>query len=135
MLPDICISSRDFERIETLLDSLPITYNAIKERLLKEMSRADIVAPEAIAPTVITMNSRVTFTVISTGQTMTRTLVYPRDQEGSADKVSILTPMGSALLGLAVGQEIEWFIESNKTMRVQVNAIDYQPERAGHFHL
>ncbi len=135
MLPNICISSRDFERIETLLDSLPVTYRAIKERLLEEMARADIVEPEAIAPTVVTMNSRVTFTVISTGQTMTRTLVYPRDQEGSTDKVSILTPMGSALLGLAVGQEIEWFIESNKTMRVQVNSIDYQPERAGHFHL
>jgi regulator of nucleoside diphosphate kinase len=135
MLPNICISSRDFERIETLLDSLPVAYSAIKERLQEEMARADIVAPEAIAPTVVTMNSRVTFTVISTGQTMTRTLVYPRDQEGSADKISLLTPMGSALLGLAVGQEIEWFIEPTKTMRVHVDAIEYQPERAGHFHL
>ena len=135
MLPNICISSRDFERIETLLDSLPVTYHALKERLLAEMARADIVAPEAIAPSVVTMNSRVTFTVISTGQTMTRTLVYPKDQAGGVDKISLLTPMGSALLGLAVGQEIEWFIDANKTMRVQVDAIDYQPERAGHFHL
>jgi len=135
MLPDICISSRDFERIETLLDSLPVAYTGIKERLLDEMARADIVEPEAIPPTVVTMNSCVTFTVVSTGQTMTRTLVYPKDQDGSADKVSLLTPMGSALLGLTVGQEIEWFIEPSKTMRVHIDDINYQPERAGDFHL
>jgi regulator of nucleoside diphosphate kinase len=135
MLPNICISSRDLERIETLLDSLPENYNDLKDRLLDEMARADVVAPEAIAPTVVTMNSRVTFTVISTGQTMTRTLVYPKDIEANPENISILTPMGSALLGLNVGQEMEWFIEPNKRMRVHVDQIDYQPERAGHFHL
>lgn len=135
MLPNICISSRDLERIETLLDSLPENYGELKDRLLDEMARADVVAPEAIAPTVVTMNSRVTFTVISTGQTMTRTLVYPKDMEPGTDKISILTPMGSALLGLNIGQEMEWFIEPNKPMSVRVEQIDYQPERAGHFHL
>ena len=135
MLPNICISSRDLERIETLLDSLPENYGELKDRLLDEMARADVVAPEAIAPTVVTMNSRVTFTVISTGQTMTRTLVYPKDMESGTDKISILTPMGSALLGLNIGQEMEWFIEPNKPMSVRVEQIDYQPERAGHFHL
>lgn len=134
MLPNICISSRDLERIENLLDSMPVNDD-LKERLLDEMARADIVAPEAIAPSVVTMNSRVTFTVLSTGQAMTRTLVYPKDAEAGSDKISLLTPMGSALLGLTIGQEIEWFIEPNKSMRVRVDFIDYQPERAGHFHL
>lgn len=134
MLPNIYISSRDVERIETLLDSVAVNRD-IKERLLDEMARAEIVEPQAIAPTVVTMNSRVTFTVISTGQTMTRTLVYPKDAGDGADKISILTPMGSALLGLTTGQEIEWFIDSNKSMCVRVDTIDYQPERAGHFHL
>lgn len=135
MLPNICMSSLDFERIETLLDSLPANYAGIKTRLLEEMARADILEPESIPATIVTMNSRVTFTIISTGQTMTRTLVYPADVQKNIDTISILTPMGSALLGLAIGQEIEWLIDSTTSMRVKIDAIDYQPERAGHFHL
>jgi len=135
MLPDICISSRDFERIENLLDSLPKSYSDIKSRLLSELGRADVLDATLIPPTVVTMNSCVTFTVLSTGQRMTSRLVYPKDQDGTLNTLSILTPIGSALLGLSIGAEIEWPIDVSKTMRVRIDAIDYQPERSGDFHL
>ena len=66
---------------------------------------------------------------------MVKTLVYPKDQAANENNVSILTPLGSALLGLSVGQEIEWQIDAQRTMRVRVDTIEYQPERAGDFHL
>ena len=138
MLPDICISSRDFERIENLLDALPQSYSDVKTRLFAELGRADVMDSSLMPPDVVTMNSRVTFTVLSTGQEITSTLVYPDDkisQINSGDRLSILSPVGTALLGLSEGSEIEWPVDLNKNTRVRIDAIDYQPERSGDFHL
>ena len=138
MLPDICISSRDFERIENLLDVLPQSYSDVKTRLFAELGRADVMDSSLMPPDVVTMNSRVTFTVLSTGQEITSTLVYPDDkisQINSGDRLSILSPVGTALLGLSEGSEIEWPVDLNKNTRVRIDAIDYQPERSGDFHL
>jgi len=84
---------------------------------------------------VVTMNSRVKFTVLSTKKSFTYTLVYPQDMDGSADKISVLAPVGSALLGLTVGQEIEWTLAENKTTRVRIDSVEYQPEDSGDYHL
>lgn len=134
MKPTITLSSRDFERIETLLDSLP-GASVARDRLFEELERADIISPDDVPPTLVTMNSKVTFTVLPNGKTMTYTLVYPADMDGSPDKISILAPVGSALIGLSVGQEIEWFMEGGKTTRVRIDQVDYQPEESGDFHL
>lgn len=135
MLPAITISTLDFKRIEAVLDALPPAYDEVKDRLFAELDRADLVDPAAVPATLVTMNSRVRFSVLATGMTMVKTLVYPRDQATNEDNISILTPLGSALLGLSIGQEIEWQIDVQKTMRVRIEAIEYQPERAGDFHL
>lgn len=131
----IVITERDFERLEALLDSLPKFNHSGACRLMGELQRADVVASDKIAPNVVTMNSRVTFTVMPTGETFTYTLVYPQDTDGCADKISVLAPVGSALLGLSVGEEIEWFISTTKTIRVRIDAVEYQPERSGAYHL
>lgn len=135
MLPAITVSALDFKRIESMLDGLSPAYDDVKDRLFAELDRADVVEPTAVPPTLVTMNSRVRFTVLVTGVTMVKTLVYPKDQAANDDNISILTPLGSALLGLSVGQEIEWQIDAQKTMRVRIDAIEYQPECAGDFHL
>jgi regulator of nucleoside diphosphate kinase len=62
------------------------------------------------------------------------TLVYPRDADGSAHKVSVLAPVGSALLGLRVGETIDWPMPGGRSARLQVLAIRYQPEAAGELH-
>ena len=61
-------------------------------------------------------------------------LVYPRDADGGSDKVSILAPVGSALLGLRIGDSIEWPMPGGRSARLQVLGIRYQPEAAGELH-
>lgn len=135
MLPAITVSTLDFKRIESVLDILPPAFDEIRDKLFAELDRADLVEPLAVPPTLVTMNSRVRFTILATGMTMVKTLVYPKDQAADGNNVSIITPLGSALLGLSVGQEIEWQIDAQRTMRVRIDTIEYQPERAGDFHL
>ena len=135
MLPAITVSTLDFKRIESVLDALPPAFEEVRDKLFAELDRADLIEPLAVPPTLVTMNSRVRFTILATGATMVKTLVYPKDQAANGNNVSILTPLGSALLGLSVGQEIEWQIDAQRTMRVRIDTIEYQPERAGDFHL
>lgn len=135
MLPGIKITTADYKRLETVLDTLPSSYDEVIDKLLEELDRADLVEPTAVPPTVVTMNSRVRFTILATGASVVKTLVYPKDQAASEENISVLTPLGSALLGLSVGQEIEWKIDAQRTVRVRIDAIEYQPESAGDFHL
>ena len=133
--PTITITTRDYERLEKLLDSLSAEQYEKVEALADELGRADVVSPQAVPAGVVTMNSRVKFTVLSTKKSFTYTLVYPQDMDGSADKISVLAPVGSALLGLTVGQEIEWTLAENKTTRVRIDSVEYQPEDSGDYHL
>lgn len=135
MLPVITVSTVDYKRIESVLETLPSSYDEVIDKLFEELDRANLVEPTAVPPTLVTMNSRVRFTVIATGATIVRTLVYPKDQSTNEENISILTPLGGALLGLSVGQEIEWKIDPQRTVRVRIDAIEYQPESVGDFHL
>ncbi|MGH8161807.1 MAG: nucleoside diphosphate kinase regulator [Gammaproteobacteria bacterium] len=132
--PDIVISSRDAERLETLLESLPAQVLPDMEALREELDRADIVAPEKMPPSVVTMNSTVRFRMASSEKDFRVTLVYPRDVGGGADRISILAPVGSALLGLSVGDEIEWPRPGGGRIRLTIAEILYQPEREGELH-
>ncbi|MCT9812846.1 nucleoside diphosphate kinase regulator [Acidovorax sp. Be4] len=132
--PQITISSLDLDRIEALLAALPASVFPGKADLEAELDRADVVEPDQIPPNVVTMNSTVQFEILETRQDFRLTLVYPRDIDGSADRVSIFAPVGSALLGLAVGDELAWPGPGGKTMTVRVTGIIYQPESAGELH-
>lgn len=130
--PQILISSLDLDRIEALLAAAPAF--AGKADLEAELDRADVVEPAQMPPDVVTMNSTVQFELLETRQDFRLTLVYPRDIDGSADRVSIFAPVGSALLGLSVGDELAWPGPGGKTMTVRVKSIIYQPESAGELH-
>lgn len=132
--PQITLSSLDLERIEALLAALPASVFPGKAELQAELDRADVVEPQDIPPTVVTMNSTVRFAIAETGKEFCLTLVYPRDMDGSADRISILAPVGAALLGLSVGDELTWPGPGGKTMTVRVQEVVYQPERAGDLH-
>lgn len=132
--PQIILSSLDLERIEAVLAALPASVFPGKAELQAELDRADVVEPQAIPPTVVTMNSTVRFAIAETGKEFCLTLVYPRDMDGSADRISILAPVGAALLGLSVGDELTWPGPGGKTMTVRVQEVVYQPERAGELH-
>ena len=132
--PQIILSSLDLDRIEALLVAIPASAFPGKADLQAELDRADVLAPEEMPPTVVTMNSTVQFTIVETGKSFCLTLVYPRDMDGSADRVSIFAPVGSALLGMSVGDELAWPGPGGKAMTVRVKEVVYQPEAAGELH-
>lgn len=97
-----------------------------------ELDRAEVREPTEIPPDVVTMNSQVTVGDETTGERLAPTLVYP-DGAGEAGRVSILVPVGSALLGLAKEQHLGWPMPDGRE-RLLRGDIGYQPEAAGDFH-
>ena len=85
-------------------------------------------------PDVVTMNSTVRFKMPSSGNEFCLTLVYPKDVQGDESKISVLAPVGSALLGLKVGDSIAWPGPTGRTIEVEILEVVYQPERAGELH-
>lgn len=131
--PNITISSFDADRLEALLETLPAGSFPGKAELEAELARADIVEPRDMPPTVVSMNSTVRFKVQGSAEEFSLTLVYPRDMDASGDKISVLAPVGSALLGLSQGDQIEWPKPGGGVLRVSIEEIVYQPERSGDF--
>ena len=132
--PKIVISSVDIDRLERLIDTLPRNAFMGRAELESELARANVVDPREVPPTVVTMNSTVRFIVESSSEVFELTLVYPKDVDSSGKTISILAPVGSALLGLSQGDEIEWPSPGGGILRVQIKEIIYQPERSGEFH-
>lgn len=129
----ITVSRIDLDRIEALLERLPAAEADKLQALRAELDRADVVEPADMPPHIVTMNSTVVFEDESDGEKLTLTLVYPAGA-GAPGTVSILAPVGSALLGLARGQQIDWPMPDGRKRRLKVLEITYQPEAAGHFH-
>lgn len=132
--PNIILSSQDLDRLEALLDALPMNAFPGRTALQAELDRADVMEPEKIPPTVVTMNSTVRFAIEASEEEFCMTLVYPKDVNGAADRISILAPIGSALLGLSTGDHIEWTGPNGGILKVRIVEVVYQPERAGEFH-
>ncbi|MEB2320601.1 MAG: nucleoside diphosphate kinase regulator [Pseudomonadota bacterium] len=132
--PRIIVSSLDADRLEDLLASLHGRSIPGKEQLEAELERADVVDPKDVPPTVVTMNSTVRFRIESSDEEFRLTLVYPKDVDSSGGSISVLAPVGSALLGLSQGDEIEWPKPGGGVLRVRIEEITYQPERACEFH-
>ncbi len=128
--PPIVISRLDLERIEALLERMPPIEATQYEALRAELDRADVVEPAAVPANLVTMNSVVTFKDEGTSDELTISLVYPSGA-GVPGTVSILAPVGSALIGLTVGQQIDWPTPDGRQRHLRVLDIDYQPEAAG----
>lgn len=131
--PAITISTLDADRLYKLIESVPANITGVQE-LEAELDRAKIVEPTEVPGNIITMNSTVDFIVESTQEEFVLTLVYPKDIDQSGQKISILAPVGSALLGLSQGDEIEWPRPGGGLIKVMIKEVTYQPERAGEFH-
>lgn len=132
--PAITVSERDLERLEAILAAAPEGQPGF-DALRGELDRAQIARSEAMPPDVVTMNSRVRFVVEPAGHEVEATLVYPRDFTGAPGQLSVTTPAGIAVLGLAVGQQIEWLAPNGQTVCARIVDIPYQPERAGDYQL
>ncbi|MBC9252795.1 nucleoside diphosphate kinase regulator [Pseudomonas alcaligenes] len=127
--PSIIITRLDLQRLERLLDSQE-DFGPAAAALETELARAQVVGHDEVPAGVVTMNSRVHCREEGSGKDYHLTLVYPQDAGGEGC-VSILAPVGCALLGLSVGQQIDWPGPAGKALRLTLLAVEYQPEAAG----
>ncbi|GHE89914.1 nucleoside diphosphate kinase regulator [Aliiroseovarius zhejiangensis] len=125
--PKIVINADDIMHLEGLVDGMMRRHPALADRLLDEISRARIVSPSKMPKDVVGIGSTVTYRDESTRQNKTVTLVYPEDADISQFRVSVMTPIGVALLGLAEGTSFYWDTRENQRRTLTIISVE-QPE-------
>ena len=131
----IHITSQDKQRLEDLLAEVAVSHPRKRgdlNALLEELKRAVIVDPREIPSDLITMNSRADLLDLESGETLTFTLVFPADANVEEGKISVLAPIGAAMLGYRVEDEFKWNVPAG-VRRMRVTRVEYQPEAAGDF--
>jgi regulator of nucleoside diphosphate kinase len=134
---NIYITEYDYTRLRSLISDLSHTdYRGSEyiDSLVRELEEATVVAPKEVPPDVITMNSQFKVLDLDSRDEWTYTLVFPEDANLDEDKISVLAPIGTAMLGYRVGDTIECKVPAGM-LRMQVKEIIYQPEASGDYHL
>ena len=131
--PTIIINELDAERIDRLLEKAEFASLPVADALNEELDRAQRCPPETMPHDVVTMNSQVKFRNLTTGEELTRTLVYPAQMTDSSTQLSVLAPVGAALLGLRTGDTIHWELPGGASTHLEVLELLYQPEAAGDY--
>jgi regulator of nucleoside diphosphate kinase len=133
----IYITEFDLKRLKGLIkyaekrwDQRVVQY---LEELDEELDRAEIVKPEKIPSDVITMNSTFHLSDLDSGEEVVYTLVFPAKGDSVNGKISVLAPVGTAVLGYRVGDTVEWKVPGG-LKRLKVREIIYQPEAARDYH-
>ena len=133
----IIITRNDFSRIQKSIDYAK-SMNSIRknevENLINELHSAVIVEPHEVPGDVVTMNSSVKIRFPGSNKSMQFQIVYPGDANIRENKISIFSPVATALIGYKAGDEIDWIVPSGLT-KIRIEEIVYQPEAAGDFHL
>lgn len=135
---NIYITKMDQERLTKLIEITRERDNGVNleylNRLEEELDRAEVVVPSDVPPDVITMRSKVRLKDLGTGEEMVYSLVFPTEAKFDEGRISILAPIGTAMLGYRHGDVIEWEVPSG-LRRLKVEEVLYQPESAGDYNL
>jgi regulator of nucleoside diphosphate kinase len=123
-LPPIALVRSDAEKLTRLADHASGQFAQAGDFLAREIDRAEIIEEFERLPGLVAMGSRVTFRDDVTEQVRTVTLVYPDEADVSAGRISVLTPVGAALIGLSVNQSIAWDTVSGSRRSLTVLAVD-----------
>lgn len=126
--PEICISQTDFERLNLLAEENENRIPAVTDRLFMELDRATIVPDDRISDDVLRMGSFARFTSDTEANRLV-SLVYPGMADIESGRLSILTPIGVALIGLSKGQSIDWRTRDGQTRHLTVEDV-YQPNQS-----
>jgi regulator of nucleoside diphosphate kinase len=121
------------KRLRPLIEHIKNSRDDLR-MLQEELERACVVAPEEVPSDVVTMNSKVQVREMTSGEKTTYTLVFPDQADIEQGKISVVAPIGTAMLGQRVGDEFEWQVPAGP-VRLRVDEVLYQPEAAGHFHV
>lgn len=133
----IYITELDYNRLTGLIDRTRESNGVDREYLNKletELDRAEIVAPKDIPANVVTMRSQVRLQDLVSGESNTYSLVFPTEADFARGKISVLAPIGTAILGYRQGDTIEWPVPSG-LRRLKIEELLYQPESAGDHEL
>jgi len=137
---EIFITQFDKERLEELL-GVAESFGELHGRdlrylrdLRKELARATVVSSQKIPPDVVTMNSQVLLRDLSATEELSLRLVFPKDADMASGAISVLAPVGTAILGYRAGDVVEWPVPTG-TGRFAIEKVIYQPEAAGDYHL
>lgn len=133
----IYITDKDMARLEELLEiagEYAARDNKHLEELSRELLKAEVVESAEIPANVVTMNSQVLLLDVDTNESKTYRLVFPRDADLEQNRISILAPIGTAMIGCRVGNVIRWNAPAGER-RLKIARILYQPEAAGDYHL
>ena len=129
--PSIYITQADLDRLFDLVETYSAGSGADRlQQLERELVRAVVVPRDEIPKDIVTMNSRVVFEDETTGERREITLVYPKQADIGSGKVSVLVPVGTALLGVRIGQSIDWELPNGARHRYKVVAIPFQGDPA-----
>ena len=127
--PRIVIADTTLARVEAMVDGAMRNNPALAERLLDELSRAKVVPAKKLPANVVSIGNTVTYRNETTGQEQTVALVFPEDADIARGKVSVMTPIGTALLGLAEGAAFYWETRANQRRMLTVTHVGpAQPE-------
>lgn len=133
----IYITEFDLKRLNSLLDraqSRGYKDRNYLARLREELERAHVVSPREIPGDVVTMNSQARIRDLESNEEMVLTLVFPDKADYERGSLSILAPVGMALLGYRAGEIVEWKVPAG-VRRLRIEQVLYQPEAAGDYHL
>jgi regulator of nucleoside diphosphate kinase len=134
---EIRITENDKKRLTELIRAAHDSAGRVRDDLKgleDELARGVLVASEDIPGDVVTMNSKVVLVDVDTREELNFRLVFPQDADADRGLVSILAPIGTAILGYAKGDMVEWPVPSG-IRRLKIKDILYQPEAAGDYHL
>jgi regulator of nucleoside diphosphate kinase len=129
----LIFSEVDHSRLKALIDTARADSRDREDYLASleaELGRARVVPPGKIPPDVVTMNSTVRLRDLDSGDAVTYTLVYPSSADISEGRISVLAPVGTAILGYRQGNTVEWSVPVG-LRRLKIEEVIYQPERAG----
>ena len=135
--PKIYITQSDLKRLCHVVAAELELNNGSKRRLtdlIAELERAEVVLSDEIPNDVVTMNSTIVLRDVDTGETETYTLVYPNHADIARNRLSVLAPVGTAILGYRVGDMVRWRVPAG-IRQFRVEDVLFQPERVGAFHL
>lgn len=126
----IAFTDFDYKKLIELIDT---SASPLRTLLREELARGQVFCAKKIPRSLITMNSTVKYRDMVTGYIEKITLVYPWDVDVAAGKISILSPLGIALIGLSAGQDIYWRAPHGVRLQIRVLKVEYQPEASGHW--
>lgn len=121
--PPLIIDAKDYDRLRQLAEQASESAPDVAQRLLDEVDRAEVLATQDMPPDVVRIGSQVTYQDGNTGSIRTIRLVFPHEADVSAMRISVISPIGAALIGLSEGQSMHWQLRDGQDKVLTVSRV------------